>query len=200
MEEQLVNLSTKEKILEVATYLFSQKGHSATSVRDISKKADVNVASVNYHFKSKENLLFEVLKKGCSILEHDILNIDKETQDNAEEFFAEIFRLLLRDKVSLRNNFRMLLSEEIVRLENYGLSNNIYGPPGGDLMAEVIQKSVGKKLSLEELQWVVQSLFSIIVHQSIILASPICAKEVMYDEETVISRLKKTTALFLKSL
>lgn len=48
---------TKTRILDAAEKLFGEKGFDATSLRDITKEADVNLAAVNYHFQSKESLI-----------------------------------------------------------------------------------------------------------------------------------------------
>ncbi|OYU84912.1 MAG: TetR family transcriptional regulator [Flavobacterium sp. BFFFF2] len=45
------------EIIQVAEALFAEKGFDGTSIRDISAKADVNVAMVSYYFGSKEKLL-----------------------------------------------------------------------------------------------------------------------------------------------
>jgi AcrR family transcriptional regulator len=49
--------TTKERILDTAERLFAERGYSATSLRAIIAAADVNLASVHYHFDSKEALL-----------------------------------------------------------------------------------------------------------------------------------------------
>ncbi len=56
--------STTTHILDAAEELFATKGFNATSMRAITEKADVNLAAVNYHFGSKDNLIFEVIKRG----------------------------------------------------------------------------------------------------------------------------------------
>jgi AcrR family transcriptional regulator len=48
---------TKTRILDAAEKLFGEKGFDATSLRDITTEADVNLAAVNYHFQSKETLI-----------------------------------------------------------------------------------------------------------------------------------------------
>ncbi len=48
------------QILEVAEKLFAENGFDGTSVRQIAKEADVNVAMISYYFGSKEKML-EVL-------------------------------------------------------------------------------------------------------------------------------------------
>ncbi len=54
---------TKERILDVGERLFADRGFPATSLRDITNKAGVNIASVNYHFGSKDALLAAVLER-----------------------------------------------------------------------------------------------------------------------------------------
>ena len=55
--------NTKERILEMAETLFADKGFAATSLRDITHKAGVNIAAVNYHFGTKDALLGAVLER-----------------------------------------------------------------------------------------------------------------------------------------
>jgi AcrR family transcriptional regulator len=52
---------TKSKIIDAAERLFADQGYSATSLRQIIAEAGVNLASVHYHFGSKEELLHELI-------------------------------------------------------------------------------------------------------------------------------------------
>src|SRR5713101_7424555 len=52
---------TKTRILDVAEKLFGDKGFDATSLRDITAEAQVNLAAVNYHFQSKDSLIDAVI-------------------------------------------------------------------------------------------------------------------------------------------
>lgn len=49
-------------ILEVATRLFRDKGFAATSMQDVSDDVGLLKGSLYYYFRSKEELLFEVLR------------------------------------------------------------------------------------------------------------------------------------------
>ncbi|UFT98041.1 forespore capture DNA-binding protein RefZ [Radiobacillus kanasensis] len=51
------NNVTRQKVMDAACQLFYAKGYHGTSVRDIAKKADVNVSLINYYFNSKQGLL-----------------------------------------------------------------------------------------------------------------------------------------------
>jgi AcrR family transcriptional regulator len=47
---------TEERIKSAARKLFTKKGYTATKTRDIAKEADVNLALLNYYFRSKDEL------------------------------------------------------------------------------------------------------------------------------------------------
>jgi AcrR family transcriptional regulator len=52
---------SRDRILQAALELFAEHGFKATTVRDICSQAGVNVASINYYFRSKEALYKEAL-------------------------------------------------------------------------------------------------------------------------------------------
>lgn len=49
-------LSTEEKIKAAARKVFAQKGYAATRTRDIAEAAGINLALLNYYFRSKQKL------------------------------------------------------------------------------------------------------------------------------------------------
>lgn len=53
---------TRKEILIAARDLFTAKGFEAVSIRDITNAAEVNLASVSYHFGGKDGLIQETLK------------------------------------------------------------------------------------------------------------------------------------------
>jgi AcrR family transcriptional regulator len=57
------HFNTKDRILGAAEELFAQYGFAGTSLRQVTSRADVNIAAVNYHFGSKENLVNEVFRR-----------------------------------------------------------------------------------------------------------------------------------------
>lgn len=54
---------TKSRILDSAEHLFMEHGFEATSLRSLTSAASVNLAAVNYHFGSKEELFQAVLTR-----------------------------------------------------------------------------------------------------------------------------------------
>jgi AcrR family transcriptional regulator len=57
----LCNDPSRDRLLRAAVEIFSLRGLRDATVREICAKADVNVASVNYYFRSKEVLYAEAL-------------------------------------------------------------------------------------------------------------------------------------------
>ncbi len=53
--------NSKERILHTAVKLFAKQGYGNTGLRELSQKADVNLAMINYFFGSKKELLKEIL-------------------------------------------------------------------------------------------------------------------------------------------
>ncbi|GLU34872.1 TetR/AcrR family transcriptional regulator [Trinickia caryophylli] len=54
---------TKARILDAAEDIFIEYGFEAMSLRQITSRADVNLAAVNYHFGSKEALIHAMLSR-----------------------------------------------------------------------------------------------------------------------------------------
>ncbi len=76
--------TTKGRVLDAAERLFADHGFTATSLRDITNEAEVNLAAVNYHFGSKEALLIAVLKRTWSPINRARLNrLDALEQETA---------------------------------------------------------------------------------------------------------------------
>lgn len=83
---------TKERILDAAEQLFAEKGFEAASLRDITQEAGANVAAVNYHFRSKEELI--------------------------EAVFARWFETINRERIAMLRQHQELAAPEPVSLEN----------------------------------------------------------------------------------
>ena len=56
-----IDKNTEQKIKEAAKMLFYQKGYAGTRTREIAEQAEVNLALLNYYFRSKEKLFNEIM-------------------------------------------------------------------------------------------------------------------------------------------
>ena len=70
-ETEEVQAATKAAVFNAAERLFALHGFQNVSVRDITAEAGVNLASVNYHFGSKDALLFEIFRRRTSELNRE---------------------------------------------------------------------------------------------------------------------------------
>ncbi|OMS38630.1 TetR/AcrR family transcriptional regulator [Burkholderia pseudomallei] len=66
---------TKARILDAAEDLFIEHGFEAMSMRQITSRAAVNLAAVNYHFGSKEALIHAMLSRRLDQLNEERLRI-----------------------------------------------------------------------------------------------------------------------------
>lgn len=99
-----LDLTTEEKIKQAALKLFTRKGFAATRTRDISEEAGINLALLNYYFRSKEKL-FELLM--VEILQNffrgmaQIFNNEKTTLEEKIAIFAGNYLELLKQQPDL---------------------------------------------------------------------------------------------------
>jgi len=55
--------NTRQRILDAAEKLFARQGFESTSLRSVISSAEVNLAAVHYHFRSKEGLARAVIER-----------------------------------------------------------------------------------------------------------------------------------------
>lgn len=63
MAELIPDAGARSRILTVAEELFAVKGWEHTSMRELTAAAGVNLAAVNYHFRSKDKLVEELFDR-----------------------------------------------------------------------------------------------------------------------------------------
>jgi AcrR family transcriptional regulator len=103
----------KQHIISHAMQLFADKGFEATSIRDLAKVADVNVAMVNYYFGSKEKLMEAIIEEKAAYMK------DRIEELNANTSISEIDKVnaLIEDYVNRivsNPNFHKLLYKELM--------------------------------------------------------------------------------------
>ena len=77
--------STQIKILEAAESELAEYGYAGASIRNITQRAGVNVASINYHFGSKEKLIKELFKFRIMPLNELRLGLLEKAQTRSED-------------------------------------------------------------------------------------------------------------------
>jgi AcrR family transcriptional regulator len=183
------SVETKSKILEVARVLFATQGFEGTSVREIASAAAVNVASVNYHFSNKENLFSEILRVGyleCSNHMREFFATENPHLDDLLVHFFDYFILKSHDLLAY---FKMMMSSQHSHhMTSAGSGDEMFGPPGGRVIGEAIQKELGKNVSDEDLSWAVRALFSHVIHTSIMYNCCFQQNEIPFTQKNDIQK------------
>jgi len=86
-----LDTTTEEKIKVAARVVFHKKGYAATRTRDIAEEAGINLALLNYYFRSKEKLfdiiMFETIFGFMQNMAM-VLNDEKSTLEKKVEMIA----------------------------------------------------------------------------------------------------------------
>ncbi|MBE9463556.1 TetR/AcrR family transcriptional regulator [Dyadobacter subterraneus] len=85
-----LDLSTEEKIMEAARKVFTEKGYAAARTRDIAEESGINLALLNYYFRSKEKLFELVMLEKVNKLFGTIIPILSDEKTELEEKLDKI--------------------------------------------------------------------------------------------------------------
>ena len=88
---------TRQALLDHGTDVFAESGFDRASVREITRRATVNQAAINYHFGGKEALYREVLRLAVAALS-DASLLDEDTIGRVTR--DEAVRLFIRQQVT----------------------------------------------------------------------------------------------------
>jgi AcrR family transcriptional regulator len=195
---------TKNKIIQVARILFADQGFEGTSIRDIAKAAEVNVASINYHFLNKERLFTEIIQQSYLECAQDIRSMASNPETHLEDLLINIFRYFTNKSHNLLPFFKMMMSSQHNHLAWHATEDHSFGPPGGKIITEFIQKESAKELKDEDLYWGLKVLFGHVTHMAIIYHCCLKKSELPFsdqsDIENSIKRLCKIVMLDLNGL
>ena len=121
-ESKKIDVSTEEKIKEAARTVFYRKGFAATRTRDIAEEADINLALLNYYFRSKAKL-FEIImletlsgfiKNMIVVLDNEETSLDRKVEEIASRYIDLIIKepeIPTFIVTEIRNNPNMLLAK-----------------------------------------------------------------------------------------
>ncbi|MFN0171576.1 MAG: TetR/AcrR family transcriptional regulator [Bryobacteraceae bacterium] len=102
--------TTSERVLDAAEVLFARQGIRGTSLKEITELAEVNIAAVNYHFRSKNALARAVYERSFRPLNEQRLRALKAAEEVAggapltvEAVLRALFEPMVRAWTSNRN-------------------------------------------------------------------------------------------------
>ncbi len=193
-------MSTKQRILDAAERLFAERGYDGTSLRAITTEAGANLASVNYHFRSKEALLEALFSRRLGTLNRQRLEILDRLEAEAGGRPVRVENLV---RALIELPLRLSAADDAAAFGQ--LLGRMYSAPGGfpqKLMAEEL-RGFAKRfraafrrtlpgISEEELTWRIFFLIGAMAHT---MAAPELLRAISgglcdpSDVETTIQRL-----------
>jgi len=72
--------STEERIKQAAKKLFTQKGFAETKTREIAEESGINLALLNYYFRSKQGLYDIIMKENMVSFKKGLADLFGDTQ------------------------------------------------------------------------------------------------------------------------
>jgi len=114
-------VGAKKRLLDAAEQVFGERGFDGASIRDVTAKANCNLAAVNYHFGDKETLYEEVFRRRLSEMrDRRLASINSVmarqqgiTLEDIIRADAEAFLEPFADR-SISQRFLMLFTREMV--------------------------------------------------------------------------------------
>lgn len=132
---------THETILKAASELFAHKGFKGSTTRDIAVGAGVTEITLYRHFKSKEDIFFEIIKNMSLLsIADELTNLGAEPDigNKLEHIglkFIEIFK-------KRSNEFRIMLSETITRPDMSKMFFETVPSRGIEMISQLMQKEI----------------------------------------------------------
>lgn len=162
-------METRQRLLEAAGEIFAERGFGGASIREISRRAQANVAAVNYHFGDKARLYRAVLKYAHACA-HDtpesLQDAIPETASGEEKLAAFVRSFLQRTLVQGRPAWHgKLVAREMIEpsaaLDAF-VAEDIF--PRFIILRTIIAEILGVSLEHEAVRWqaasvIAQSLF-----------------------------------------
>ena len=78
-------MNTRDKIMDVALNMFSERGYEAVSIRDICGEVGIKESTLYYHFKNKKDILDSLIEKFRSHIDGLLAHVDEITDKPAQK-------------------------------------------------------------------------------------------------------------------
>ncbi len=197
---------TKKIIISKARELFAQHGFNGTSVRTIAEQCDVNIAAINYHFGSKENLYWAVVEESFLWLDGGIGRL-VENVKSIDELVDEIFRFMSGGQAFVVSTMKCFLSDMVPEpnsdstfAKTISESCN-YAPPGGGSVIEFLKRE-NPNISQQDAEWWVSCVLSSIFHFATITSTSmyINFKQECMPKAVIVSNLQRMARSLFENL
>lgn len=184
----------KTRLLSVAERLFAERGLRCTSIRELANEAGVNIAAVNYYFRSKDELYVEALRHAMRrsgdaqpsfnrILEEAVADGSPKAAREGIRRFIEVFVTTLYCTDGCPNYTAALMSHEM--LHPTGALKNVIDEfirPKFKVLAQLIRQARPDLTNQREIAMTCMSIVAQCLH--VHFTMPISMELVQWDKMT----------------
>jgi len=96
---------TRQRILDIATELFRDRGYSGTSIRDIAEGLGMTKAALYYHFACKDDVLSALVAPTAAAIEEFLDRAEAATDPDPASLLREFVTILARNAPTLATVF-----------------------------------------------------------------------------------------------
>lgn len=114
---------TKEKIIEAARKLFSEKGFEGVSMEDIAQASGVRKSLIYYYFPSKEVLFEEIWMKVIDELENDVFS-EVENEGSVVKIIKKLIKKYVEFAMNKEELSKLIARERMNVLESQNNLSN----------------------------------------------------------------------------
>lgn len=123
------DLTTKETIINATKQVLKQKGNA--TIKDIADAAFVNIAAINYHFGSKDNLITIVISEMVKGLRDEVAKLIHKRVETKDDF-----DILMTNLVNVVFQF----AEENIGIVSYSFVQIATEPTTSNVLVEFFSK------------------------------------------------------------
>lgn len=131
-------LTTRQRILEAAISGIETYGLDQLTIRKIARDAGANIASINYHFRTKADLVAEALTMTINHMLEDVRATLDQDGRPVERTLEEVFFYLLDGGRRFPGITTAHMYRAVVKKE--------YGSPGGKAIRQAFDRTVQRVL------------------------------------------------------
>ena len=148
--------NTRDRLLAAAREVFSEHGFQGATVREICRRAEVNVAAVNYHFSGKEALFVAALSfEPIHALKNNVAHGCAKAR--LQRFIEDFLTQLMNENGTPQCQLMMReLVEPTLALDN--IVQEVIAPLHG-FVSQLVSDVVGTRITPAELRRCVFSIF-----------------------------------------
>ncbi|CCO22177.1 CerR family C-terminal domain-containing protein [Maridesulfovibrio hydrothermalis] len=166
---------TRERLINVGMKLFAMNGFNGVSMRNLAAEAEVNLATVGYHFGGKQGLYEAILWKmvevrdevmpGMAAVKEQVL-LHEKGEVSKPELVAWFFRKMMKGMIGNPSSVwgAMIINRELAApSESYSILAKDFFSPSWDSMEILLKKAMPAETPEAEVLLVGLSLVGIVL-------------------------------------